>query len=489
MPGKTRRMMKMYCIPDYIEAPNMKPPIEKRIPFGWKAAPINIGSQLQSSIKWSSKVINSSTSFRITVAIDVREEKIVELISLKSKIVLGKLDIRFSSVFQTYEVSLSKEDTLVAIREGIGLKLIKGEEPLWFFTEGSEEIPLDPVFKPHLLTETKQGDITTFQHRFGSLASIQQFGWMEGCVLDGLLDLGLRQNAEAHLNLYMNNDLDRLIYEDPRSHPVDGQFYGIESLLPIAILAKLYPQSCILTQAIDYMNGMRSDEGIINDKSEITAEGNYTIAYPLACLANTMNSNYLAEQSLLQLSVRKELLWKDHTLYLRYLEDGTRTFKNWGRAYVWYLLGIIRTIKELKSQKRLSESLEEYWKEEFNRAWNITWSYRNDEGLWDCYVDEPCTEVEISTTTGIAAASAIGINLGFLPNSYKSELRKTLNSLVTFLTPDGLIKGSSQANKGGEPLQRNGYRVLSQVSMGLLAQLIHAIEEWDLQSDQENNGR
>ncbi|WP_179085560.1 glycoside hydrolase family 88 protein [Paenibacillus sp. FSL H7-0326] len=471
----------MYCTPDYIEATRITLPSGKRIPFGWEAAPIGSDPDRVTQLHWNvpGDYMQSSTRFRLTVAIDVREEKMVQIYSLASKKVLGYLDIRFSSVFQTYEVIFTQEDTLVAIREGVGLKLIKGSEPLWFFTHGSDKASIELVFKPHLLTETKQGNITNFRNRFASLASIQQFGWMEGCVLDGLMDLGYSETAKSHLDLYVSTELDKLIYEDPRSQPVDGQFYGIESLLPIAIMAKIYPQNPILYQAINYMNSRKNKEGAIQDKSEVSCEGNYTIAYPLACLANTLDDSQLAEESLLQLAVRRKLLWKEHTLYLRFLENGSHTFKNWGRAYVWYLLGIARTIKELKSQNRLSEASEEYWKEEFIRAWNVAWSYRNNKGLWFCYVDDSGTGVEISTSAGIAAATALGIELKYLSSSYQPELKRTLNSLLTFLTPDGLITGTSQGNKGGEDLQRNGYRVLSQVSMGLLAQLINALEELD----------
>jgi hypothetical protein len=41
--------------------------------------------------------------------------------------------------------------------------------------------------------------------------------------------------------------------------------------------------------------------------------------------------------------------------------------------------------------------------------------------------------------------------------------------------PDGFLGGVAQANKGGERLQRGDYRVIYQMGMGLMAQLIAAL--------------
>jgi len=51
-----------------------------------------------------------------------------------------------------------------------------------------------------------------------------------------------------------------------------------------------------------------------------------------------------------------------------------------------------------------------------------------------------------------------------------------LVGLKTHLTPDGFLGGVSQSNKGGEALQRGSYRVIFQMAMGLMAQLVAALE-------------
>nr|WKN34271.1 hypothetical protein K4G66_17985 [Tunicatimonas sp. TK19036] len=50
-------------------------------------------------------------------------------------------------------------------------------------------------------------------------------------------------------------------------------------------------------------------------------------------------------------------------------------------------------------------------------------------------------------------------------------MENTWNGLLTYLTSDGLLDGVAQSNRGGEALQRSDYRVISQIGMGLMAQL------------------
>jgi hypothetical protein len=48
---------------------------------------------------------------------------------------------------------------------------------------------------------------------------------------------------------------------------------------------------------------------------------------------------------------------------------------------------------------------------------------------------------------------------------------RALDGVTRNLTADGLLHGAAQSNRGGEALQRSDYRVISQMGMGLLAQL------------------
>lgn len=64
------------------------------------------------------------------------------------------------------------------------------------------------------------------------------------------------------------------------------------------------------------------------------------------------------------------------------------------------------------------------------------------------------------------------MRLGVLPEEYRVTIANIRAALLENLTPDGMLGGVSQSNKGGEALQRSGYRVISQMSMGLLANII-----------------
>jgi len=58
-----------------------------------------------------------------------------------------------------------------------------------------------------------------------------------------------------------------------------------------------------------------------------------------------------------------------------------------------------------------------------------------------------------------------------LPHYLSTKVERTWEGLMQHLTPDGLLKQVAQSNKGGETLQRSGYRVISQMGMGLMGQL------------------
>ncbi|PJF32936.1 MAG: glucuronyl hydrolase, partial [Candidatus Thermofonsia Clade 1 bacterium] len=77
--------------------------------------------------------------------------------------------------------------------------------------------------------------------RLNSLASLQFFGWQEGCVLNGLLDMAEARLLEPDLALrtiatHLAHFFDaegNLDYEDDFSRPRQD-IYGIEGTLPFA---------------------------------------------------------------------------------------------------------------------------------------------------------------------------------------------------------------------------------------------------------------
>ena len=134
------------------------------------------------------------TAFRLTVALDIRDEKLVEAYLPTSGRVLGTFDIRFGCLFQVYEIPLVPADFADVRKEGIALRLTKGA-PLRVFTEGAL---MPAALQPHLLVPGTADAMTEYLALMDSLACIQAFSWQEGCVLDGLLDLAAQP---VHANL------------------------------------------------------------------------------------------------------------------------------------------------------------------------------------------------------------------------------------------------------------------------------------------------
>lgn len=121
----------------------------------------------------------------------------------------------------------------------------------------------------------------------------------------------------------------RLVYEDPRGHPADGQIYGIEGALPFAQLAKISPTDHpLLALALDFFRAKLNPDGTFAHPEAYTAEGGYTIAYPLAVLAQTRRDPDLATLAANVLRVRRASLRQRDGLWLRHHEDDTRTFRS-----------------------------------------------------------------------------------------------------------------------------------------------------------------
>jgi rhamnogalacturonyl hydrolase YesR len=211
----------------------------------------------------------------------------------------------------------------------------------------------------------------------------------------------------------------------------------------------------------------------------LSAEGSYTIAYPLSMIAAARNRPDLAAMALAQLQVRRERLWHDGALWLRRYDDERRTFRGWARGTAWYLLGASRSITPLRRYVK-TDAVEA----DLRRAADWLLPLQRPDGLWSCFVEDPHTPADTSGSAGIAAALAHGARLGVLSPAAGAAARRALAALYLRLTPDGLLDGAAQSNRGGEQLQRSDYRVLSQMGMGLLAQLIAECDDAPLPTAQ-----
>jgi hypothetical protein len=448
-------------------------PAGKREPFGWKTTAIGPTPMMLVWPEFPKDV--KPTALRLTVGLDVRDEKLIEAYLQKSGRVLGTFDVRFGCLFQVYEIPLAPTDAADIRREGVALRLTKGTE-LRVFTAG-KDIPAE--LQPHLLVPGTTDAMTEYFARMDSLACVQAFSWQQGCVLDGLLDLAALP-AHANLKAAARRQLDRfindgkLVYENHVSAPTDGNVYGIEGTLPFAALAKLEPHSPLLDLALNFWAEHHDAEDAIIDDRLTSSEGAYTVGYPLAAIARMHHYDPLEKLALTQLRVRQARLFGRKAFWRTSEPRGVRIRKgdrNWARGIAWQMLGFARTVRELNHRHDLAESIASFQK---LAAW--IQPYQRADGLWSVFVDEPELTPDTSGSAGIAAALAIGAQQGWLDATAKTAAARALTGLQSHLTPDGFLGGAAQANKGGEELQRSDYRVIYQMGMGLMAQLIAALQ-------------
>ena len=403
-----------------------------------------------------------SAAFRITTATHFHgQEKHLVLELPSSREVIGMLDMKHCPAMQITEISIEPKYLKAISKQGVFLRLTDSNSPADFI--GNHKLSEGKLLLPHLFLPGSQqiDNEGAFLETFFSINSIQQFGWMEGAVLDGLWQIYERKNDQRAL-VTLKDHLRFYIGEGNESN---YRLNSIESTLPLAIIARTYPNHPILGEAESFWQSHLKEHGGIVDYS-ITAEGAYTISYPMAVMSNVLKGHDLADMAIKQLEIRKKLIYEDDC-YLRYYpQDGHRTYKNWARGITWYMLGIIRTIEELKDKYDL-DSLEQ----EFIRISNWVVQFQNENGLWSCFIDNNSIVPDTSGSAGIAAALATGVRLNILDSSFKVYAERTWGALLDSLTQDGLLKGVAQSNSGGEELQRSDYRVIFQMGMGLMGQL------------------
>ncbi len=453
-----------------VSASDVPLPAGKRSPFGWQTAAV---SETPLVLGWPDFPADlKPTRLRVSVGLDVRDEKLIEAFLPASGRVVGTFDVRYGCIFQVFEIPLNVADLADVRREGLGLRRTKGAD-LRIFTAG-EGMPAE--LQPHLLVPGTVDAMTEYFARMASLACVQSFSWQGGCVLDGLLDLSavpahraLKDAARRQLAHYVVND--KLVYENHVSQVSDGRIYGIEGTLPFAALAHLEPASPLLELPLKFWAARHDAEHVILDGGHTSSEGCYTVGYPLAVIGRARGDEALQKLALTQLRVRQTRLFDGQTFWrTREAADGKTGNRNWARGIAWQLLGFARTLRELGPRSDTADLIASFrelaaWAQKFQRP----------DGLWSCFVDEPQTPSDTAGSAGIGAALAIGAQQGWLTGAARTAAEKCLAGLKPHLTPDGFLGGIAQANKGGERLQRGDYRVIYQMGMGLMAQLIAAL--------------
>lgn len=442
-------------------------PEGKRVSFSWPAVGIAPGS----SIILKPEEVLSGKHFwlRLSVAMEIWDIKILQVSIPETGIQLGTMDIRFSSVLVPYELKIDAENIEQINRYGLKLTL-NSPSPLWIFSKKSSAID-NSAFLPHILVaDNETGTGEDFFSCMESVNSLQSFGWREGTVLDGLWQLhalkGHKKAMESikqHFSLFFNGQ--DLHYETGRSNPKLNEVDGIESTIPFATLARLDAGHPILKTVVAGWEKLKKPNGMIIDGALVSAEGCYTVAYPMSVIGKAWNDRKLMEEALAQLKHRFVLI-NDNILYLRYNTSGKYTYPNWARGAAWNLLGFVRTICELKGEMQDNEVIEK-----FQEGIKLALSMQRSDGLWGCFMHKPDSQPDTSGSAGIAAAILTGIRHGYLPESYRYHAERCWNALQQYIVPDGFLTGVAQDNRGGVELQESDYRVIAQMGMGFMSQL------------------
>lgn len=442
-------------------------PENKKISFGWSAVAIEPDSSIV--INTTKKLPHTNLWLRISVAQEVWDKKIIHARIPDTGIEVGTILIQYSSILVPYEMEIPERYIDQINANGLEL-FLESKSPLWIFNERHPGIEHD-TFLPHILSSTtKQGTLNNMLENILSINSIQSFGWREGTVLDGLWqiysckkDHKALKTIKQHFDLFFDKH-QNLIYNTAKDVTKFNQINGIESTIPFATLAHLHPDHPILKTVIEAWKEYSKPNGMVTDGKMISAEGCYTVAYPMAVIGKAWKDEALMKNALEQLRHRFVLI-DSGQFYLRSTE-GKLSFRNWARGVAWVLLGFIRTITELKNDVQDQSIISKY-----QEGVAIALSMQRKDGLWGCFMHNPDSLPDSSGSAGIAAAILSGIKHGYLPESNREAVMKCWNRLPEYLTPDGFLKGAAQDNRGGISLQESDYRVIAQVGMGFMAQL------------------
>lgn len=442
-------------------------PDNKLVAFNWGVHVIDETKRLLSFEELPESA--EEVYLRVSIAVEVWERKIVQATIPGTNIILGELDIRYAPALTPFQIKVNSDHLALIKRKGIQLALILGESSLWIFQDAAN---MPDSFKPHLIVANGEDDqLKQFFDSFQSLDSIQTFGWREGCVLDGLYQRYKKKGQEqaleavkAHLKMYIPEE--DLIHLNAWNKERGNHLDTIEATLPFASLIKIEPHHPVLRHVEDFWKAKRRTSGIVTSGSTITAEGCYTVGYPMAVMSVYQQREDMAKWAVQQISER-HVLSNGDDFYLRYNPDNEQHYmKNWARGSAWYLLGTARVLETLKDRAE-KEVLLEKFKQDIEKAI----AFQQPDGMWNCYLHEESVPTDTSGSSGIATAIAVGVNCGILSPSYLSVSRSTAKTLKSYLTVDGYLSGVAQDNRGGEELQKGDYRVIAQMAMGLMAQL------------------
>lgn len=337
---------------------------------------------------------------------------------------------------------------------------------------------------PHLLifgNPCEDSAYNVFEDNLYSLNSLNPFGWMEGCLLEGLSDAAQRGQVrakkalQAHTEFFFENG--SLSFDSYQSRKMsNGAINSLEDLLPFAHLARTMPDNICIARAKQWiLNYVKNPK-----RKEFTTEGCYTLAYPLMEMARIGNDAKCAEYAIGEILKRDAILRSDiGDVSQRGMLPDKTGLKNWSRGVAWYILGIVKTLQSMRRAGFANVRGANDVKKALNLVVGRMLGLQTQEGFWYCFADDAATLSEASGTAGIAAGLAIGYLEGLLPEEAATAAKRAVDWFFTAknqdneylnITADGFSRNTTQSNRLGDAFQRSGKRVIMQVSSGLIEQ-------------------
>ena len=385
---------------------------------------------------------------------------------------------------EVLEVEITARETDVGIRDSLRMDqplpaLIVGGGEHCLPTSAWVAAPLEPQVSPR---------VRALHDFLTSRGALDYLGWMIGCTSTGLWDLyaatanprfleglkrrlaGIGEGLPLEPNLSDLGYLGAAASQTPVSASAAVLNSHLESFAPVAALAKiqrLEPTS--EREAALRASARRMLEVIRTPRDFLTTEGCFTLAFPLAAMAQALGEPEWFDLAAGECLERWDFLVRGDRIVQRAYRDGRTQMVNWARGTAWLVLGTVQTLRELPPGHR-PELLSR-----LRQIIPLLLEGQRSDGLWNVYIDRAQTGPETSGSAGIAAGLAIAAREAWLGSEARAAAERCLNTLESHLAPDGGLGGVSQHNPVGEEALQLGYRIRSAWGTGLYAQLVAAL--------------
>jgi len=204
----------------------------------------------------------------------------------------------------------------------------------------------------------------------------------------------------------------------------------------------------------------------------LTTEGCFTLAFPLAAVARTLNKPEWFDIAVQECLKRLDFLVRGDQIIQRAYLDGTLRMAGWARGGAWLVLGTAQTLLELPENYSGRAELGR----RLHQLAPLLLSSQRQDGLWNVFTDRPNSGLETSGSAGIAAGLALAVRTGWVDAEALEAVRRCAKRLEDSIEPDGCLSGVSQHNPASEEALQIGYRIRAAWGSGLYAQLMVGLE-------------